>query len=238
MKREIREQLKFVYEAPPSLHKKEFVQRWNHQPMNIWEVLCSQATYIRKWIWVVSTLIFVTAVFGVVPASNNLMWIFSALTPLLAVTVIAESGRSDNYEMTELEMATRFSLKSVVFARLGILGIENLFVLGFLIVVGIWNGEEEPFQTGVCILIPYLLTTFIGLCIVRRFKGHEAMYYCMGIAVAIGCFVFLSGDMVTRIYQGYDPIWWGSIMLLLTGGVIRQYRNMIIETEELACSLR
>ncbi len=233
MRREIREQLKAVYEAPPSLHKKEFMQKWNQPSMGTWEVLCSQAAYIRKWIWLVSAAIFVAAVFGAAMTAREFMWMVSSLTPFLAVTVIAESGRSDSYGMSELEMATRFSLRSVVFARVGIIGIWNLVVLCFLLTIGIQNGTGEPFQSGVFILMPYLLTALIGLCIVRRFKGNEAIYFCMGIAVAIASFVFLSGDMLMRIYRGSNPLWWGSMLLLLIGGIFRQYRNIIIGTEEL-----
>ena len=233
MRQELKAQLRNIYEAPPPQYKKEFLQKWNRPRMHIGEFLFSQVCYIRKWIWGISAVGFMVSVFGIVVSYRNLVWMISAFTPLLAVTVISECGRSENYEMAELEMVTRFSLRSVLFARLWILGGGNALLLSLMLAAGIWNGEGEPFQTGVCILIPYLLTALIGLCIVRRFRGREAMYFCMGIAVAIGSFVFLSRDMLTRIYRRYDPVWWGCIMLLLSCGVIRQYRNIIAETEEM-----
>lgn len=234
MKRETREQLKVVYEAPPPLRKKEFVRRWNQPQMNLREVICSQVSYIRKWVWAVSVIIFVTAVFGAVTAAQDFIWMVSALTPFLAVTMIAESGRSDHYEMAELEMATRFSLRSVLFARLLILGAENMLIICILFLAGIWRGGMQPFQTGMCILIPYLVTSFIGLCTVHRYRGSEAMYFCMGAAAAVSVFVFCSKDMLTRIYREYDSIWWWCTMLLLVVCVGRQYINMLIKTEELA----
>lgn len=233
MRRELKAQLRSIYEAPPPQHKKEFLQKWNQPQMHIGEFLFSQVCYIRRWIWGISAVGFIISAFGIVVAYRNLLWMSSALTPLLAVTVISECGRSENYEMTELELVTRFSLRSVLFARLWILGTENALLLCLMLVAGIWNGEGGPFQSGIYILIPYLLTALIGLCIVRRFRGREAMYFCTGIAAAIGSFVFLSRDMLDRIYRGYDPIWWGCIILLLSGGVIRQYRNIIAETEEM-----
>lgn len=233
MRPELKVQLRSIYEAPPPQQKKEFLQKWNQPRMHIGEFLFSQVCYIRKWIWGISVVGFMVSVFGIVVAYRNLVWMISALTPLLAVTIISECGKSENYDMAELEMVTRFSLRSVLFARLWILGAENALLLGLMFAAGIWNGEGEPFQTGVCILIPYLLTALIGLCIVRRFRGREAMYFCTGIAAAIGSFIFLSRDMLTRIYRGYDPIWWVCIMLLLGGGAIRQYRNIISETEEM-----
>ena len=234
MKHEIREQLRVICEAPPPLRKKEFVRRWNQPQMSMWEVFCSQAAYIRKWIWVFSAVVFAVAVFGTTMAAEDFMWMVSALTPFLAVTILAESGRSEDYGMAELEMATRFSLRSVLFARLAILGTENALLMCLLLLAGIWRGGEGAFQIGMCILIPYLLTSFIGLCIVRRRKGNEAMYFCMGTAIAVSVFVFCSKEMFTKIYRAYDSIWWGCIILLLGVGVIRQYRTILIRTEELA----
>ena len=233
MRRELKEHLKSIYEAPPHLHKKEFMQKWNHPPMNFWKFLFSQMAYIRKWIWGISAAIFTVAMFGAITAPKNLVWIISALTPLLAVTVITECGRSGNYEMAELEMATRFSLKSVILARMGILGMENLIVLGFLLAVGIWNEVFEPVQAGTCIIIPYLLTDFIGLQIVRRFKGQEAVYFCAGAAFCISAFTFLFRDIFIQICREWNPLWWVSIVLMLCVGVGGQYGNIISRTEEL-----
>lgn len=238
MRRELKEHLKSIFEAPPPLRKKEFMQKWINPQMNFCGFLFSQMAYIRKWIWGISAAVFTVAMFGTITASKNLVWFISALTPLLAVTVITECGRSENYEMAELEMATRFSLRSVVFARLGILGMENLIVLCSLLVFGIKsvemkNGELELIWTGVCIIIPYLLTDFIGLQIVRRLKGQEAVYLCAGVAFCISASTFLFRDIFIQIYKEWNPLWWVSIVLLLCVGVAGQYGNIISRTEEL-----
>ncbi len=239
MRRELKEHLKRIYEAPPPQHKKEFLQKWNQQRMNTWEFLFSQAAYIRKRIWGISVVVFVVSVLGAITASKNLVWTISALTPLLAAAVVTECGRSEHYEMEELEMATRFSLRSVVFARLGILGMENLIVLCSLWFVSIKSAGTKNFGleliwTGACIMIPYLLTTFIGLYIMRRYSGQETMYFCVGVAVCVGVFVFLFQDALVHIYQEWNPIWWGGIAMLLCIGVVRQYGSIISRTEELA----
>ncbi|MCM1221060.1 MAG: hypothetical protein NC548_41915 [Lachnospiraceae bacterium] len=238
MRHEIKKQLKIIYEAPPPLRKKEFLRKWGQPRMNLWKLLLLQAAYIRKWIWGISAVIFAVAVSGAVAKLRNLVWMISALTPLLAVTVITECGRSERCEMAELEMATRFSLRSVLFARLGILGMENLAVLTFLLIVGIKNADVTSrimgrVEAGVCILMPYLLTSLMGLYITRRYKGQEAAYFCVGGAVCIGVSVFLFRDTLMQIYQKCSPLWWGVIVFLLCAGVIRQYSGMIHRTEEL-----
>lgn len=233
MKREIREQLGRIYEAPPPLHKKEFLQEWNSPAMSFAEFLASQASYIRKRNWGIAAAIFGVAILGTITASKNLVWVISAFTPLLALTVLTECGRSESYEMAELEIATRFSLRSVVLARMGILGVGNLAVLCFLFTVGVWDEALEPFQAGICIIMPYLLTTFLGLHIVRRIKGQEALYFCAGVAFCVGSSVFLFWEKFLLLYRGGNTLWWGGIVLLLCIGAARQYGSIINRTEEL-----
>ena len=68
-------------------------------------------------------------------ASENTVWIVSAFTPFLALLLIAESTKSAIYGMNELEMSARFSLKSVVLARLIILGVFNFGIFCIIIPV-------------------------------------------------------------------------------------------------------
>lgn len=40
-------------------------------------------------------------------------------------------------------------------------------------------------QTGVYIICPYLLTAFLGLWVIRKAHGKEAVYLCPGIATGV-----------------------------------------------------
>ena len=53
---------------------------------------------------------------------KDVLWIISALIPFIAMSILTENARSGIYLMAELEMAARFSLKSVILARMEILG--------------------------------------------------------------------------------------------------------------------
>ena len=77
--------------------------------------------------------------------------------------VVTEQNRFHIFLMSELEMAARFSLKSVVLARMEILGIVHLLVLLFLIPVCARLHGTSVFQTGLYLLVPYLLTADAGL---------------------------------------------------------------------------
>lgn len=232
-----KEELKQAFAAPPPLQKQKFIRQLQQPSMCIQEFLFSQLGYIRKWIWCVSVLIFSIAVLGTAIFSLDMVWGISALTPLLALTLISESGRSESYGMAELEMATRFSLRSVILARLLILGLLNLILLCLLIFLGFWNNELSPFAVGLYIITPFLLTAFAGLCIVRKFRGREAGYTCVGIAACISCFVFLSHYITPYLYQEDCLRWWITAAVVLCMGIGKQCIFMIKRTEEAVWSL-
>ncbi|MCM1303915.1 MAG: hypothetical protein NC305_00675 [Lachnospiraceae bacterium] len=209
------------------MHKKEFLRKLGLSEMTMAEFVFSQTGYIRRWVWAVSVLAFLTALAGALLLSADMIWAISAFTPLLALTLLSESGRSENYKMAELEMATRFSLRSVLLARTGILGMENLALLCLLIPLGLRNNTFSPLQAGAYILTPFLLTTFTGLWIVRRSEGREGMYLCVGIAVCVSVSVFFFHRTVPQIYGRNHLAWWIAGALLLCMGTVRQYCDIL-----------
>lgn len=222
MKQMLKRELKRVFEAPEPLHKKEFLRMLEQPKISMPAFVLSQIGYIRRWIWNVSVLVYAISVMGAAWMAADTVWVISAMMPLLALTVVSESGRSENYEMAELEMATRFSLRSVILARLGILGIENLIILGLLLPVGIWRQGLSVFQAGVYILFPYLTMTFAGLSAVRRIRGREAVYICIGVAVCISFFVLALHGSIPQLYQADSLVWWIAAIFLLGIGTERQ----------------
>lgn len=222
MKQILKEELERVFEAPQPLHKKEFLRTLEQPRISMPAFVLSQVGYIRGWIWIVSVLVYAISVLAAAWMAADTVWVIAALMPLLALTVVSESGRSENYEMAELEMATRFSLRSVILARLGILGMENLVILGLLLPVGIWRQGLGVFQAGVYILLPYLMMTFAGLSVVRRVRGREAVYICIGIAACISFFVLVLHGSIPQLYQADSLMWWIAAIFLLCIGTARQ----------------
>lgn len=233
MKRNFKAELSYAFEAPEPLRKKEFLKGLQKPRISMYEFIISQIGYIRSWTWCVSALVFCLSLGGTVLLPAEVLWPISALTPLLALTIVTECGRSESYEMEELEMATRFSLKSVVIARLGILGVENLLFLFLMIPVGIWRHEFSPMRMGLYILTPYLLTTFTGLYIMRKFRGLEAALICAGIAGIVSFSLLLFQYSYPQVYQNENLVWWAVAALLLCAGVVKQTWQMINRTEEL-----
>lgn len=229
-----KDELKQAFEAPMPLGKKKFIQQLDKPCMHFYEFLMVQIRYIRKWVWFISVFAFLASILGAAILPADALWIVSAFTPLLALAIISETGRSERYEMAELEMSTRFSLKSVTLARLGILGITNAILLGLMIPVGLWNNVLSPIAAGLYIVTPFLLTTFLGLHIVRSFREHKTMdAACIGAAIAVSFSVFFFHSTIPSIYQETYLVWWGAGALWLCTETGKLSIEMIKGMEEL-----
>lgn len=227
-------ELKQAFDVPKPTRKKAFLREIPIPQMSVSHFLLSQIGYIRKKIWCISALIFITAIFGLTCIPDHVLWLISGLTPLLALTIISESGRSECYNMAELEMATRFSLKSITFARLSILGLVNGGILALLLLIGLWNDTVLPLAAALYIITPFLLTSFTGLYIVRKIRGQESLYACIGTSVGISIFLFLSHTLMSFIYQDQWLMIWLLAALFLFFGTGKQCIAMLKNTEDFA----
>lgn len=237
MKNEWKKNLKAAFEPPAPVRKKEFLRSFEPPTIGFMELILIQAGYIRKCVWFVSAFVFSVSLIGSHLFSEDMFWWISAWMPLLALLFISESGRSELYEMAELEMATRFSLKSVLLARMGILGVENLLLLCLLIPVGIHYNMLNPIQAGIYMVTPFLLTSFTGLSIMRRCRGKETSYLCFGAAVCIGFSVVFLHDSFPQLYSEDYLIWWIAAAAVLGIGTGKRYYQLINRMEDFVWNL-
>jgi len=233
MKKELRRALYDAFEAPESQRKKVFLNNIRQPGIGYFKFILLQASYIRKWVWGLSLAVFAVALIGGGFMEREVIWVLSALMPYLAAVSIAENVRSEVYGMAELEMASRFSLKSVVLARMGILGVFHLILLGLLVPLGHMHGVSTALQTGVYLLVPYLLTNAGGLWLVRRIRSRETSYVCMGYAIIISAFPIVSKYTITLLYQPEAFGWWLVLLAILCVATAVEYRKTVVRTEEL-----
>ena len=148
--------------------------------------------------------------------NETIVWLVSSFMPFLALLFITESTKSVIYGMNELEMAARFSLKSVILARLSILGIFNGILFVILIVVCYVVSGISMLQTGVSLLLPYLLTSNISLYLVRHFRNKETISWCMVVAVMVSVLnVFLHYVADFLFQTKYLFVWFLATVLLV-----------------------
>lgn len=237
MNKELKNALEEGFEPPKPIKKEEFLRSMQAPAISNFQFVLSQAMYIRKWVWGFSVLIFAVTLTGAMYLERDMLWCVSSFMPFLALTVLTESGRSEIYGMDEFELSTRFSLRSVVLARLGILGAANLILFCLLVPFVYRSNDADILQTGVYMACPYLLTAFGGLWAVRRLRGKEVTYLCGRIAVSV-CIgnLFLYQSFPT-IYAGVGFNWWIAALIAFGIGTTDQCYKMIKQTEELVWNL-
>lgn len=190
-KREVITELRATFEAPAPQEKTAFLRKLETQPISNAAFVWMQLRYMRGSILLISALGFVMLLLcGIAPKPETL-WIFSALSPFLACSVLGVARRSYVCGMEELEFATRFSLKSVMLARMGCLfvlnGLALLTMILFLGSSGFWI-----LKTGVYLLLPYCSTISISLPLTRKYHGKFVSYLCIFVsAVVSACVVYV-----------------------------------------------
>ena len=230
MKGNLIELLEEVFRAPEPRRKQEFLKKLPIRKISFGRFVWIQTAYIKKSTWLLSFGIFAAALVGGGILEKNMLWFLSAMMPFLAVSAIAENSRSEIYGMAELEMATRFSLRSVVLARMGILGLLHFAVLCAAAILG---GGGTFLQMGVYLLVPYLLTDVGGLWFARRFHGREAFYACLCLAPVVGILPMISEYLLQTWYYGEVFGWWVAVLALLCITAAVEWIKRIKGTEEM-----
>lgn len=216
--------------APPKpKRKREFLRQFTPPQTSLADVLLSQLGYIQAWVWLLSGSIYAAAALMLLAKSPYLLHMLSTCAPLLALTVVTESSRSVRCGMAELELSTRFSLKTVVLARLIPLGC--IHPLGLLLLS---FGFGRPLAAILYSAAPFLLTAFLGLSITRRYRSHEAQYACGGFAFAISLLTLFSHKLFAVLYEARHLIWWVLAVVILAAATGKLYKTILFETEELA----
>ncbi len=218
----LEQELQILFQAPAPRRREAFLADRPRLSMSHGAFVLSQAAYIRKWVWVLSVAVFGLLVGSAARWQREALWIAAGMMPFLALLAAQEHMRSAMYNMTELELSTRFSMKSIVLARMGLLGGFHLALLFFLLPVLVLCGQEGMLRTGVYLLVPYLLTTFLSMACARKVRGRESLYLCLGNAVMVSSLQVVGGNMADW-YKGQLFSWWLLALALLLAGNTWEY---------------
>lgn len=232
MNRGLKKQIAKAFDAPTPSGKAQFIRSLPRPHISTKAFILSQIPFIKKSVWLLSILILLPALWAASFASENTVWIVSSFTPFLALLLITESAKSTIYGMNELEITARFSLKSVVLARLIILGFFNFGIFSVIIPICHVANSISLIQTALYLFVPYLLTTSISLYLVRHFRNKEIIYVCMAVAVFISGANMALRYMANFIFQTNYLVWWVVIALSLLCATASEIYKTFKKTEE------
>lgn len=234
MKSDVKRILEMEFETPEPKRKTEFLNNIEQPRISTFSILLTQISYIRKRVWFVSALIMVCAIMSIRYVGGDCVWAISAMMPFIALCAVIENARSKTYSMSELEMAARFSLKSITLARLGAIGFVHLLIFSVLVFVVDSKVFLSFLQVGIYLLVPYLLTAVLGLMAVRKMHGREVLYVCVSIAVMVSFLSLILRANIPQLYEEKYFIWWCVFTVYLIVKVGNECKMMIFQTEELA----
>lgn len=234
MNSQLKRNIQKVFEAPKpnELKKVDFLKKLPQPSISMWQFILTQATYLRRRTWILSLLLLLPSVIGACYIDHETLWTTSAVVPFLGLLAVAENNRSITYGMSEFELSTRFSLKSVVLARMSILGMLDFTILSCLVPL-CWSGNNlSLIQTGIYIVVPYLLTVNLSLWVTRHVHSRENIYGCMSVAVLVSGIDLGLHYMVSVVFTLSYFGWWLAFAFALIGIMVREIYYTIKQMEE------
>ena len=222
-----------ICRAPEPEGKTEFFKRLEEQSltkrrpavMSHGEFLLGQLPYIEKRIWVLSgaILLFLMGICYNDPGKYPF-----ALTPLLAAGVLVETGRSYRWKMAELEYSARFSLRSVMLARMFLIGAVD--IVGLLIVICAVSPRLSYSMARVFLymMVPYLCASFLGSVYERKHRADHG-WGSIVICVLSSAFFAAAPFIYGRLYEEKTTLLWAAAFVLLVCGLTDSMRKWVSE---------
>ena len=181
-----------------SSNKKTRFLRTIYSPnISLFRFIKNQFKLINRKIYLSCVLYFLVLMILLLSSKANQCLLLAAGAPFFSLLIVAVVNTSANYKMEELEMASLFSLKMVIIARLLI--ITSITVLLIIIMSLITSSIKDIslLQIICFFFVPYLLNMFLNLKIMKS-QRKEGIKYCLVISSVI-CLLTIS-------FGYYSPI--------------------------------
>ena len=230
MNNNLKEELQIVFDAPKPPGKEAFIREirkhYTYVYTDRWSILLSQIGYIRKSVWFISFGLLVFVILGIIGRYKEMLYITASLTPFISGVAVLESVRSRFYEMEEMEAATVYSLRGILFARITLIGISHLILLFALtMVLGSISGKGY-LVTGSYITIPYLMSSVVGMEVERTAYGRSHSYVCVAVAVIVSMLVVFTAFGAWKRFVIEYPSWCVLAAFVLFLVNLNEYRKL------------
>lgn len=229
--------IKTAYSVEPSGKKKAFLRAYSKRELNYGEILLMQLRYMGPEITAVFACALAILLTAAAYINEDAAKIFAAFMPAAALIALTGLGKSEKYKMTEIEAASRFSLRMVEILRLSLTGIAGvLIMLAASFAIRIVTGSSLSRSLALA-GIPYLSTTFLCMLLIRKWHSEKNIYGCIAAAAAV-CFSVLVGMTALKKYPEEICGW---ILLILFAAsfalTVCEAGKYVIESEEMQWNL-
>ena len=229
-------QIRELCNSPRPENKREFFQHMKEQGkinqrilvISHGEFLKGQLFYIGKWIWILSgaLLLFITGICYQHPGNYPF-----ALTPFLALGILLESRRSFRWKMAELEHAARFSLRSVILARMFLVGAANTTGLIIIILIIRPVFSYSLMRVFLYMMVPYLTASWLGAVYERMHRMDHGAGSIL-ICILSSAFFAAAPAFFSQLYEERLTVFWAAAFVLITCSLAGNLREWIRNLEE------
>ena len=230
------EHLKEICQTPEPEEKEAFFQGLKErgltsrrpEAINHGDFLLRQFFYVGKWIWLLSAVILLCITGICYGNTGNYPF---AITPLLAVGILVETGRSFRWKMAELEYVAIFSLRSVMLARMFLVGIvETAGLIVVICVVRPWF-SYSLIRVFLYMMVPYLAASLSGSVYERKTRSDNSWGSIIICFLSSGFFA-AAPYFLSILYEERFTVIWTVAFILLFFSLAVSMRRWICELEE------
>ena len=125
---ELKRLIKSAYSIEAS-RKNEFIKNYQRRELNYRELLRVQLQYMGAQLTAICGYALAMLLGSLANIDVKLAKIVAVLAPLAALFALTGLGKSEKYGMEEIEMSSRFSLRTIMIIRLAIIGIAGLAIM-------------------------------------------------------------------------------------------------------------
>lgn len=228
-------QLNNVYDIK-SNEANKFIRRIKKSDVSTFGFIISQIKYIRFSLFLKLFAYAIVLLVLVLGKGNNQHLLFSYAFPINALIFIYIIDSSRNNHMEELEMATRFSLKTVILARILISGLLSFVLICFISIFTSLCNNTSLFETFYAFFLPYWATIFLSLKLLRKYRD-KGFKYCLILSLIISLLIEVINLCELNLSLFTNELFMLSTLLLVVILLINELKNYIKNMEELLWSL-
>ena len=199
---------------------------------NYFQKIIKQIPFINKTTVIIQVLLLILGMIIINYTSFEITrLLLSLVMPILAFFQVAEMQRSFKYNMYEIEMACKVNLREIITTRLIIMTVINLLIMTLFVIIA-----GTKFQTGinlliVYLLVPFLITNVLTMELSKLLKNRQNDVANMGIALLVNMVLFVSHIRFPFVYENSCIFIW-VIVLLISGFYLIRNIYQIYEKED------
>lgn len=229
MKQVLKQELRELYHTAPPLpdaaEKALLMERARQKrlalPMetSMLQFIKSQIRFVNKKLFFCQLLLL--CLYGLftsmVSKNSDCFLLLVAVAPLTVLLGTSEVSRSFRYNMTELELPSRFSLQQILMARFVIAAVADVLSLTCMLIM---TARKTYFPFGTLILyglVPSFLAASGSLFLLNRSRNINTHYYVAAYCTGLSVFGLISVTACPTWYNSAAIAVWLSILMVSSG---------------------